>query len=346
VSNAVVNGPWSSDPVPEDQDHHQARYYDVAALLAGNLPAPPKPVFGRRTDGKALFYRGQVNNVFGDPESGKTWVCNVCACEALRDGGKVLIIDLDHNGPESTVSRLLALGADSAVLADMDRFRYVEPEERVHLYDVIEDMKQWRPAVVILDSVGELLPLLGRKSNDADEFTFANKDVLKPLARSGACVLIVDHLSKGAESRRSGPGGTVAKRRATGGASIRVTVKEPFTPGKGGSAYLTINKDRHGGVREHSPTGGDEPLAAIFSLKAFSGDILEPEFGTPRDGQSGPGSFAIGPDPSRVEADVKALGELDPPPASKRDVATRMKWGNDRANAALAAWREANPELT
>ena len=47
---------------------------DVGALLAGGLPDRPKPVVLRRTDGDALFYRGAGHSLFGDPESGKTWV--------------------------------------------------------------------------------------------------------------------------------------------------------------------------------------------------------------------------------------------------------------------------------
>ena len=42
------------------------------------------------------------------------------------------------------------------------------------------------------------------------------------------------------------------------------------------------------------------------------------------------------PDPR----DVAALDDLEPPPASIRDVRARMGWGATRAGAALRAWRE------
>ncbi|QIP41098.1 hypothetical protein G9444_3854 [Rhodococcus erythropolis] len=73
-------------------------YADVAAMLDGTLPEPPKPMVLRRSDGKYVFYDGQVNWVFGDPEGGKTWVCLACASEALNAGKNVIVIDLDHNG--------------------------------------------------------------------------------------------------------------------------------------------------------------------------------------------------------------------------------------------------------
>ncbi|MDV6293304.1 AAA family ATPase [Rhodococcus aetherivorans] len=317
-------------------------YFDVAALLAGDLPPAPTPLYGTREDGHALFYAGQVNLAFGDPEGGKTWVALYCAVEALRKGGRALVLDLDHNGPGPTVTRMLAMGADREALSDPTRFLYVEPEDRTHAITVVADMATWGPDVVVVDSLGELLPLFGSSSNSADDFTIVHTRILKPLAKAGACVIVIDHLSKGSDSRTFGPGGTSAKRRAVGGVSIRVRVKDAFTPGKGGSAYLSVNKDRHGGLRAHCPTGDREPLAGVFELRVFSDDVLEPTIRAPKDGESAPADFSISAaaDPQRLAEDVDALDALDPPPLSQRDVCKRMKWGGQRATEALRAWRE------
>lgn len=330
--------------VPDRPDQHGiANYVDVAALLDGDFPEPPKPRYGPRTDGVAIFYAGQVNSLFGDPESGKTWVALAASAKAMIQDERVLVIDLDHNGPESTVARLLALGAPAEVLRSRERFRYIEPEDRGELRQVVDDTAGWPPNVVVVDSLGELMPLFGSNSNSADEFTVVHSSVLKPLARTGAAVVVIDHLSKGSDSRTYGPGGTAAKRRAIGGTSIRVRAKVAFTPGKGGSAYLTVNKDRHGGLRRYCPTGDREPLAGVFHLRAFTGDVLEAEVVPPADGESAPPEFGIsGRDPEKLAADVSELGDLNPPPRSKRDVMERMEWGSDRATSALAAWREKN----
>jgi hypothetical protein len=130
----------------------------------------------------------------------------------------------------------------------------------------VKDCQTWRPAVAIIDSIGELMPLYGWDSNSADDFTRAHALVLKPLAVAGAAVIAVDHLAKSPDSRAQGPGGTAAKRRAVGGVSIRVKTLRQFVPGKGGSALLIVNKDRHGGVRRHCPLGDREPLAGTFVL--------------------------------------------------------------------------------
>jgi AAA domain len=313
-------------------DSGKPLYVDISALLDGTRPEPPKPVLGRRGDGHCLFYAGQVNWVFGDPESGKSWLCTACLVEALHAGRSGLWIDLDHNGDEATVARLLDLGAPESALRDPAKFRYCEPEDRAELRQVIDDAAVWRPAVVIVDSVGELLPMYGSSSNSADEFTTVHSNVLKPLAKAGAAVLAVDHLAKSADSRAVGPGGTAAKRRAIGGVSIRVKVKQPFTPGHGGSATLVVNKDRHGGLRAHCPVGDREPVAGTFKLLAFNDGVLEWAIYPPTDGERND-------DEAAPAEDVAALAALDPPAENVEDARQRLGWRKQRAANALRTFR-------
>jgi hypothetical protein len=326
--------PGSQPSLPEPgTDSEKPLYVDICALLNGTVPEPPEPQLGRRTDGHCLFYAGQVNWVFGDPEAGKSWLCLACVVEALKAGRRVLVIDLDHNGAPATVHRLLALGAPPDALRNPDLFRYCEPDDRAELRQVVDDSMLWRPAVAIVDSIGELLPMYGSSSNSADEFTSVHSNVLKPLAKSGAAVLAVDHLAKNADSRAVGPGGTAAKRRAIGGVSIRVKVKQPFTPGHGGSATLVVNKDRHGGLRAHCPVGDREPVAGTFKLLAFNDGVLEWAIYPPADGERNN-------DESAPAEDVAAIGALDPPPSTVEDARARLRWQKQRAANALRAWRE------
>lgn len=253
---------------------------------------------------------------------------------------RVAVIDLDHNGPTATATRLLAFGVPKEVLSDPSRFRYVEPDDRLHMAQVIADLVVWRPTVVIVDSLGELMPLYGANSYSGDDFTDVNARVLKPLAKAGAAVLVIDHLSKGADSRNFGPVGTAAKRRAIGGVSLRVTIKDAFTPGSGGAAYLKVNKDRHGGLREHCPTGDREPLAGTFTMRVFH-DALTGEIKAADGTENVTDDHALSASQARdVAADVALLEALDPPPQSKRDVCQRMNWGDSRSQTALKAWRE------
>lgn len=322
--------PESPEPPPVEEPA-ESRYFDVGALLDGGMPDPPEPVLMRRDDGKALFYAGQVNVVFGDPEAGKTLLVQAAVTEALNDGRRVLVIDMDHNGPQATVYRLLDMGAKEDALRNADLFRYVEPEDADHLKAVIQDMKWWRPAVAVVDSIGELLPLLRLSSNSPDDFTSANARVLKPLAMAGAAVLAIDHLPKNRETRASGQTGTAAKRRAIGGVSLRVTVNEPFAPGRKGSAWLAVNKDRHGGLRRWCPAEGPEPPAGLFILDG-TGHRITCSITAPQLGDAAK--------MSDISAeDLAALDRLDPPPASVRDVKDRLKWRSQRASDVLREWR-------
>lgn len=332
--------PGSAPCVPEPgTEPEKPLYVDISALLDGTLPEPPQPVLLRRTDGHALFYSGQVNLLFGDPESGKTWISLACATEALQHRRRVLVMDLDHNGPGAIVSRLLALGAPATYLRDPALFRYCEPEDRAELRQVVDDCKTWRPAVAIVDSIGELLPLHGANSNSPDEFTAVHSSVLKPLAKAGAAVLAVDHLAKSADSRAHGPGGTAAKRRAIGGVSIRVKARKPFTPGHGGEAVLLVNKDRHGGLRAYCPVGDREPVAGLFKLLSPNDGALQWQVVPPVDGERND-------DETASPEDIAAVGALDPPPATVEEARERLNWRKQRASNALRAWREQNTAET
>lgn len=301
-------------------------YGDVAALLAGTLPKPPAPRCLVREDGAAVFYEAQVNMLFGEPESGKTWVALAAVAEALANGRSAAVVDLDHNGMASTVTRLLALGAPKFALSDLDLFRYKEPEDRQDLRATVEDLSLWAPSVVVMDSMGELLPVMGLNSNSPDDFTIAHSYALKPLARAGCCVLVIDHVAKNPETR--GPTGTAAKLRAIGGTSIRVRTKEPFAPGRGGSCYLNVQKDRHGGLRAVSPPGEKEPLAGTFWLDTAGAWSVD----APALGDKVPLTAPA--------QDLAALVALEPPPENVRDIKTRLRWGTDRARVAWNVYRQ------
>ncbi|MFG1931311.1 hypothetical protein ACGFK1_11720 [Mycobacterium sp. NPDC048908] len=315
-------------------------YVDIKKLLAEGLPEPPKPDVLARTDGHCLFYRRQVNWLFSDPETGKTFVALAAVAVELIKGGKALFIDLDHNGPDAIVDRLLMMGAPLSVLTDQARFRYCEPDDSLTVAQVVGDSAQWKPDVVVVDSVGELIPLFGRDSNSADDFTRVHTAVLKPLAVSGAAVVAIDHLAKGADSRAQGPAGTAAKRRTIGGVSLRVKVMRPFTIDQGGAAILLVHKDRHGGVRRHCPVGEREPMAGTFVLKPAN-EIADGELcwhiNAPKPGDRDPDAGA--------EPDlVNRIAVMDPPPSSIDDARERLGVRKDRAAKAYREWKAQQQE--
>ncbi|WP_324738665.1 bifunctional DNA primase/polymerase [Mycobacterium sp. 5-140-3-2] len=252
----------------EAQDGNEPiRYTDFGALLAGGLPEPPKPSVLHRTDGIAIFYHGKRNELYGDPEDGKTMVLLAAAAKELtKPVGRVLFLDFDNNGAAETAQRLIMLGVDKAVLADRDRFRHIEPLDADEVLQVVSDCAGWA-TLVGGDCVGELMPLFRANSDNADDYTRVMQMVSAPLERGGAAVIWLDHQAKGSESRAYGAGGTMAKRRAVSGVSINLVRKQTFAPGKGGMAELWVNKDRPGGLRAHCPKGeGRRQFAGTFTL--------------------------------------------------------------------------------
>lgn len=247
-----------------------AEYIDAAAILAGDFNPPVPTRGGKREDGLHLLYPASVNGLVGDPETGKTLIATACAADELYQGGSVLWLDLDHNGPSATLTRFRRYGIPEDVLVDSTRFRLAIPEDAPALLAIVADAANWRPTVAVLDSVGEMLPMFGASSNSADEYTSVNQQTLVKLARYGAAVLGLDHMAKGTDSRAYGAGGTVAKKRAIDGAYLRVTTEGGFSKGVGGRADLSIIKDRHGALREASGPGR-EPRLAVFTLEDRQG---------------------------------------------------------------------------
>ncbi|GGF11363.1 hypothetical protein [Subtercola lobariae] len=306
-------------------------YADVGLLLSGGAPEPPQPTIGNRTDGLSLIYPAAANVFFGPPESGKTLAASCVAADELFADGAVLIIDIDHNGAPATIARFRSFGIGADTLSDTNKFRYAAPEDSTELLAIIEDTKTWAPALCVLDSIGELLPMFGANSNDADDYTRVHRAAITPFTLAGTAVLAIDHEAKGTDSRSYGSSGTAAKKRAVDGAMLRFTVKDAFAPGRGGKAALTIAKDRHGALRANSPHGEREPLAAVFQL-IQNGEATNWKFWAPK-------ADDTTTDPT-VESDAAELDQLNPKPRSVRDVQARLKWSPRRAAPALAIWRE------
>lgn len=231
-------------------------FKDLSWLLGGVPPTQPPPAHARRTDGTALFYAGKVNGLIGDPESAKTWLAQIAGVEALNDGGTFAMIDVDHNGPDHTAARLVLLGARMEHLADPNRFRYYEPEEGEELTAAVTEIITFAPTILIVDSIGEVFPMLGVNTNDSDEITSALRLVCSKPANTGTCVITIDHLPKSQDARATGFAiGSIAKKRMIRGSYLRVDAKVKPVPGGKGVISLRIEKDTSGELRRSSGGG-------------------------------------------------------------------------------------------
>lgn len=327
---AVVPGTGSPKYDNAPVTYTPSLYADITAVLDGTLEAP-QPTVGRREDGFNLFYPATTNGLVGAPESGKTLFALCVLADELFAGNRVLVIDVDHNGAAATVARLRSFGVSENTLKDPALFRYASPEDKDELLAVVNETHLWKPTAVLVDSVGEVLPMFGASSNNGDEYTAVHRQVFTALANSGASVVLIDHEPKSDGAAEYGAGGTMAKKRAIDGALYRVKVKQPFAPGAGGKAVLSILKDRHGAIRAASLVGvsSREPVAATFHLKA--GEATHWTFYAPTE--------ADNLKADKLAQDVATLEALHDPPVSVRDITKRTGIPKDRAMYALRAYK-------
>jgi len=331
--------PWDYTQVPFSEGDADP-FVDVAALLAGDLAVPEPDTGSRRTDGLPLLYSGKVNALYGDPEAGKTLIAMCMAADILADGGSALFIDIDHNGAAITLSRLLSLGVDPGVLGDRARFRLAEPEDMDSYLRVMAQGIGWRPALVMIDSVGELMPMFGLNSNSSDDYAILNRRAIQPFAQDGTAVLVVDHYPKDPGNRR-GPGGTMRKTAALSGVGYEVQNQSPFDRAHGGRAALFIAKDRPGGIRARCEPGKRVKAATLVIAPAGLGiehstwTFYAPDAVPLTNPFVSPATVEVD-----SESDVQALMNLSPAPRSKRDVMARLGWGDKRAQEALRGYRD------
>ena len=251
-------------------------------LNLDNTEEEPKPAFLPREDGEMLIYRGKVNGLLGESESGKTWVALFAVQQALAVGQRVIYLDFEDSARGIT-SRLRSLGAID------DHFKhllYANPDETLTLAasaDLYEALTSFKPDLVVLDGVNAAMTLLGLDLNSNTDATKFSQAVLKPLKAQGAGVLTIDHVPKNKDNRGNYAIGAQSKRADIDGCAISVAVVAPFGRGQNGELKMTVTKDRPGHVRAialgakavgvaHLRSGGEDKVRIVIeALRGANG---------------------------------------------------------------------------
>lgn len=239
---------------PEEETAPSWEPIDLTAVLNGTYRVEP-PTHMKRTDSAALLYPGKVHALQGEPESGKSLVMQAEIAQILMQGLKALLIDFESD-QGTVVDRLRKLGVTPQQIRD--NLHYVRPE--VSPYNLTSEYAAWalllgnQYTLAVIDGVTEAFAVYGVKSVDNDEVTRWGRDVPRQLAqRTGAAVVVVDHVTKDAESRGRFAIGAQAKMSYLTGASYSVEVVAPIGVGMAGKLAIRVGKDRPGLVR---PYGG------------------------------------------------------------------------------------------
>lgn len=245
--------PDTAHDTTQDAPPPSWRPLDLTGILDGTYERP-EPTIMARTDGPSLFYPGKVHTVYGESESGKSWVAQHATVDVLHADGRVLYIDFESDAPDVT-GRLTALGAQHDQLLS-NAFAYVRPEASPHTFAEAPEFQQlleqtWDLA--ILDGVTEALGLAGKSSLDNDEITAWMRDIPRRIARhTGAAVILVDHVVKATEGRGRFPLGGQAKMAAIDGTGYLVEPVTALGVGLDGTLTIRVTKDRPGAVRAHA----------------------------------------------------------------------------------------------
>ena len=225
---------------------------DLGPILDGTTE-PVTPSLLPRSDGVCLVYPGLTHSFHGESESGKSLVLQIEAVRLLTVGERVLFVDFESDAA-SVVGRLLEFGATPDALRS--RFVYLRPEVRP---DTGRELAAWldvltdRFALAIVDGVTDSLGIFGYSTKDNDDVTAWGRELPRRIAgRTGAAVVMVDHVTKDAESRGRFAIGGQAKLSGLTGAAYTVEVARPLGRGLRGVVVLRVGKDRPGYVRGHA----------------------------------------------------------------------------------------------
>lgn len=220
---------------------------DVAALLDGGLePSPSPELLEAHEEGVGLLYPGQINCLYGDSGTGKSWVAALAAKQEMERGGVVLWVDLEQTFVQC-VERMQALQTDSAALRE--RFLRIAPRDdiRADVSRALELVDEHAVSMVVLDSLGESFAIDGVAENNDDEVGPWQREVLRRITDDTEAkpqVLVIDHSTKAAEAPLF-PSGSKRKRAGWTGAGYLVT-SDGFSKSEAGWIRLTVAKDRHG----------------------------------------------------------------------------------------------------
>jgi hypothetical protein len=309
----------SLDSDQVEQPRERSSWFPKPLDLEGTEEEPP-PAFLARNDGHRLFYRGKVNALLGESESGKTWVALHAVAQCLQVQEKVIYIDFEDSG-KGILSRLRSLGVTDKQLAN---FTYANPDENLQLeqrHDLVEALAQQNPDFIVVDGVNAGMTLLGLDLTNNRDATMFSQSLLKPLTMSGAAICTIDHVTKSKEGRGNYAIGAQAKRADINGVAIAVEVVQPFGRGMTGELNLKVTKDRPGHVRANSK---DAKIAGRVVIKSTAEGMVTMVIESPE-----MSSFR----PTRIMESVSMLIEVKP--MSKNAIEKATDGANDTVRAAL-----------
>ena len=232
----------------------------------------------------------------GESESGKSLIIQVECVRQINNGQSVLYLDFesDVRARSSLVSKTLVPNATRLPATSITCIpRYARIPRRNGA--TWAEMLSGNYALAVIDGVTDALGIFGCSTIDNDDVSAWIRTVPKQIAaRTGAAVVLVDHVTKDTSNRNRWAIGGQAKMAGLTGAAYTVAVAAPLGRGMRGEVVLKIAKDRPGAVRPHcgSFTKHDRTQEAAHIIVDSTVSPPEVIVGAPGAGYAEPGQKA------------------------------------------------------
>jgi hypothetical protein len=210
-------------------------YIDIMSL--GPVPDPARLIVTGSPDmpGGALIVPGTVTVMAGHRSAGKTWAAATWVAYELISNAMVTWIDYERQ-PVLLAEKMRMLLPNADLGKNLHYASDMPPL-------LAQEIPYQAAPLVVIDSWRGLQNAIapGSTANDGDAVEQVYLEVLTPLQKAGATIVILDHLPKNGDS-------TFGSERKESAADYVIFVKQevPFSREVSGHSSLTIAKDRYG----------------------------------------------------------------------------------------------------
>ena len=217
------------------------------------------PTILARNDGAHLLYDGAVNAIQSEPTAGKSMLALIACKEILDTGRHVMYLDYEDT-PAGITTRLLELGVTIDVIIERFHYPRLDAGQTTGLGDLPKRLNL-DVGLVVVDGVAESLTQAGYDENAATDVLAWWATIPRPLAKAGACVILLDHVTKARDTRLRWARGSGAKLGAIDGVAYGLDALEGLSRNQDGRLKLTVAKDRPGHI------GRVGTIAAIIEIR-------------------------------------------------------------------------------
>jgi hypothetical protein len=224
-----------------------------------------------------ILIEASLHWLYGDSESGKTWLALWLVKQRIEAGQRVVYLDCE-NGPEVIGERLELLGCDPTVI-DQHLAYYEEPDlqlDRVSIKRILRRIEEINPALTIFDSTRGFLTAAGLEESSNDDLDKFYALLLKPIRSADRTTVVLDHTGHTGNHARG-----AKRKRDMCDVMFRIE-STGFDETEVGEVKLTRQKGRRGHIpyRVTFSAGGGE---AGFVFKRSDGTISDGSLLTDRD---------------------------------------------------------------